>query len=68
MPFALLLAELSRNQRMWVGFVGMILMVYVRLRQQHLLEVAQDNDTTLALLFDPDQSLEERALKEQFEP
>ena len=37
-------------------------------RDVAVVEVAQDNDTTLALLFDPDQSLEERALKEQFAP
>ncbi len=31
-------------------------------------EVAQDDATTLTLLFDPEHSLEERALKEQFAP
>ena len=31
-------------------------------------EVVQDDTTTLTLLFDPEHSLEERALKEQFAP
>jgi len=31
-------------------------------------EIAEDQDVSLTLLFDPGKTLEERILKEQFEP
>jgi NAD+ kinase len=41
---------------------------FKEVRNAKIIEVAEDTEHTLTLLFDPDQNLEERILKEQFEP
>ena len=39
---------------------------YTEVRDVLSVEMRQDRDSTLTLLFDPEQNLDERVLKEQF--
>ncbi len=41
---------------------------FIEVRNAKIIEVAQDRSHSLTLLFDPNQDLQERILKEQFEP